>query len=426
LKLLTFIVFLFFAARQSAAQSSIGSLGLWHFNSLTGSLKTEGRYRDQQTIVDNYSEFPKLYYLSGGLQLNSHSYVWHPNFLQIDMGLDLNPGTSKADYIVIPDFSETTTLNQAEITATFFEQKNINFSVTARYHKNIINRENLNSVNSDKFQWGGAVSYRNKILPVELTFFNADLDQEELPSRRKYDFNQQNMQVIAEKSFSTRDKHKLLYSREDFFRKEAEFEPIANLTNSFELHNEYTFDQKKNYTFTSDISNIDRRGSGSYNRLRTSENLIFKLPHNFRLTTTYRYEDFDYRSQRLKQHSVIGKLSHQLFSSLRSSLFYEYHKLNQTTYEQGIYYAGFNFDYTKNVFKSGKLSVTYQAQRYHQDQTSSDVLLSIVNEEYTLTDGEVTLLKSPYIDINTITVEDISATIIYLPGLDYLLFEVNN
>lgn len=426
MKPLTCILFLVALARLGTAQSDIGSLGLWHFSSLSGSLKFNTQYRDQQTSTAISRESPTLKYFTGGVLLNTRSYIWHPNFLKLEIGVDINPGSLKTDYVVLPDISEVNTLNQAKIKAIFFDQKVVSFNLYGGYHNNVINRENLNSIRSNQIQWGGAFYFKGKFLPLRVDYSELKLDQLEVPIDRSFNIHQRNIRAEANKSFTNRDKNKLIFSSENFFRKEQEFSPLSNLTNTLELHNDYKFDDEGNYTFRSDISNINRNGANGYKRFRATESLTLKLPANFRFSTNYKFEDYDYFNQRLKQHSLGALLNHQLYLSLRSTLFFDYFKLNQTSYEQGTYDAGFSLFYTKKIFKSGKIDITYQKEKYHQDQSSADALHSVSHEEYTLTDGEVTILISPYIDINTITVEDASGTIIYDKGLDYLLFEVNN
>jgi len=67
--------------------------GGWRFTSLTGSVKLNGLYRNQDRILKDFEEIYETVFFSGGLLLNSHSYIWHPDFLMIDANIEVNPGT---------------------------------------------------------------------------------------------------------------------------------------------------------------------------------------------------------------------------------------------------------------------------------------------------------------------------------------------
>jgi hypothetical protein len=66
----------------------------------------------------------------------------------------------------------------------------------------------------------------------------------------------------------------------------------------------------------------------------------------------------------------------------------------------------------------------YTYNKEFEKMKSSDALLNIVNEEYTITD--MVLMKRPYIYTSSIEVKDATGTLVYQLGLDYILTTVGD
>lgn len=81
-------------------------------------------------------------------------------------------------------------------------------------------------------------------------------------------------------------------------------------------------------------------------------------------------------------------------------------------------------NYTKKI-PGGHLNIVYKLDTYRQDHTSSSIDLRTLGEEYTLSDNRITLLKLPYIILSSVVVRDISGTLIYEAGFDYMLIQQN-
>ena len=109
-KYLIITFYLLFFSSVVFAQINGTTGGLWNQVSLNGAISLEGQYRSQETILkSNLTERPKTSLLRGLFLLRSQSYVWHPNFLLLDLDLEYQPGSRKDNYLVIPDRSETQT-----------------------------------------------------------------------------------------------------------------------------------------------------------------------------------------------------------------------------------------------------------------------------------------------------------------------------
>ena len=118
----------------------------WQLTSLNGAAKVEGLYRNQQMNTNSIYENQKSSLVWGGLQLNTSSYIWHPNFLSLDIGGEYNPEKRKELYLVVPDQAEAVTAKKVDFSAIFFKRKPINLGVYANYNESYNARENLSNI----------------------------------------------------------------------------------------------------------------------------------------------------------------------------------------------------------------------------------------------------------------------------------------
>jgi len=327
------------------------------------------------------------------------------------------------DYLVTPNQSEIRTLNKYDLRATLFNQKVVSVSVFANFNQNFINRENLVSVKSKNFQWGGTFNYKNKSLPITASYQQLKWDQEEKETGRLFKNKQKSFQARASKSFTrNKDKNSLTYTRDEYFRQDPGLSPIINNVDNLVLTNSITFDPKKRYSFTSNISNYDQRGNIDFSRFQALENISLNLPKRIGFNGTYSYYDNKQSETRLKQHGVMGELSHQLFSSLSTNLLFEYNSIDQSTFRRFYTRTGIRLKYSKKIPK-GNLMLNYSFIRRHEEVDSDPVPLQIFNEEHTLSDGRIELLERAFVILPTVVVKDVTQSIIYQLDFDYILIE---
>ena len=137
-------------------------MGFWKHTSLHGSIQMEGLYRSQETTLRNGAkEQPKTTLFTGNLNVNSRSYIWHPNFLKLNIDAEYNPAVRNQKYIVVPNRSETRTAEQARLSTTFFDQRPLSFNTYYNLSHLYINRELTTNVETYQNEFGAGLSYRN-------------------------------------------------------------------------------------------------------------------------------------------------------------------------------------------------------------------------------------------------------------------------
>ena len=91
-------------------------------------------------------------------------------------------------------------------------------------------------------------------------------------------------------------------------------------------------------------------------------------------------------------------------------MYFEYAKVNQeaaTLHEETDIRGGVDLRYTKKI-PTGHLNLSYRYYRHQHTTEGVTGFLQVINEEQVLTDGEVTLLNKPYVEIASVVVKDVT------------------
>jgi len=271
---------------SSFSQTEDKSTKLFGLNSVSGELSLMGQYRQQDRILkSNTTESLESSIFSGGLLLKSTGYVWHPNLLLLSLDANYNPQNKQENYLVIPDRSEVRTLQRLHLNGTFLRQKPVTLSCFVDLNRNYINNEDLTNIKSDHKKYGGTFYVKSNFIPLTLSYVNAKWDQQEIISNRTFKNEHLGIQGRINKSFSSRDNHKLSYNYNDYFRQDNSLTQVQNLTQEVSLIDNVFFDRDKRYYFSSYIAGFDQVGYNNYQRLQARENLNLKLPKRLYFNT---------------------------------------------------------------------------------------------------------------------------------------------
>jgi hypothetical protein len=372
--------------------------------------------------IYNYQKNPQFY---GGVMFNTTSYFWHPNFMILDFGAEYNPMKNQDDYLVVPDQSEVNTIKKLDARAVFFKQKPVSIELFANMNECYTNRENLSNLKLNSSNWGGALNFSNKVLPVHISYRDGKWQEKEINTGRIFYMRQRNLQADIIKSFSKIDRNELRFSHNNYFRQDDELPPISNIADNLDLINRVEFDKKQNFTFNSHISWINQKGFDAYSRTQANESLSLKLPANFTLTGNYDYFNNKRIDQKSVQNNFSGNLGYKLYKSLTANVYFEDNTLKHTLYQENNYKLGLDVRYTKKI-PTGILSLSYYSYKQRQKRVSDVTEQQVFNEDHSLTDGVIVLLNKSFIFINSVIVKDITGTIIYKLNLDYILINRNN
>lgn len=423
MRIIRFYIFLFFFAATGYAQQSYISFGQWKHTSLHGNISLQHLYRSQETILrTGITEKPITQDFNGQMVFDSRSYFWHPNFLKINLNSEYNPNVKIEKFLVIPNRSETRTAEKIRVETQFFDQRPLSVNLFAGLSHSYINREYTSSVENNRKDYGGGLSFRNRFLPLSIHYFNTDWKQNELATNRRYLNRRENVRAEAGKSFTLSDDSKISFSYDDYMREYGNAGSIRNFTSFAQINNRYFFNKERTTYWNSRISYRDQNGSQPFDKTQVYENLQYALPASFKFSTFYRFSDYSQQSFSNRQHSALGRLDHQLFLSLHSQLYFEYIDIKHTSYTEYINRAGIGFDYQKKI-PTGTLRLGYFFQRRTDNHNSSAGLQQIINEEHELSDELIILLNNPDIDPGSVVLWNAERTFQYQLNIDYIVLQ---
>ncbi len=420
------ILVFFIASGYCFAQNQPADFKAWRLMSYSGTVGIRGFYREQERVLNNLEDFSRFPFLYGGIALNTQSYIGHPNLLVLDIGGEFNPGLSKQTYTVSPDRSEVLTFKKLDVRATLFRNKPMSLSSYLNLSQNFINREYVTSLKTDTRQWGINYHYRNKFLPITVSYSDRVWDQLELETGRIYQNKQSDFQARASKSFTNLgDFHEVRFWRYKYFRQDRSSIPINNLNYNLLINNTFYFDSQKKYMLRSSITNLNQEGNINQKRFQMFESVHLRLPYKLRFSGNYDFNNIRQQAQQYKQHRIKARLNHELFSSLKTGVYFENFKTIHTAYDETNIRAGASLNYTKKI-PTGILSLIYTFNKHSQNVVSNPgSTVQIIDENQVLADGQIVLLNRPYVNVNTIVVKDPTGSIIYQKDFDYFIQERN-
>ncbi len=401
------------------------SLGIWHLRNISGELDLKGQYRQLESSFNDVYEDQRSTYLLSGIKLNTSSYLWDKDILLIDLGGAYSPELRDEQYITIPDRSEVRNLAKLDLKATLFNNKPVTLQGFYNYDQSYYNRELLTNVRSTNQLWGGILSLNNKFLPLSLTYRNQKWNQDEIQTGRTFNMDQENIQARANKSFGSRDRTELLYSHYDYHYRYAELHETAHLIDRIALNNSIFFDASRKYNLNSRFTWYDQEGTTTFRRLELFEGLSLTLPHQLRFQGSFDLYNLKNPEQTWGQRRIRLSLQHKLFKSLTTKVYVDNTMVRQEAaqlHQEADTRFGVDLKYSKKI-PTGYLNLSYRYFRHEHSTEGVTGILQVINEEQTITDGEVTLLNKPYVDDFSLIVKDVSGTLIYQLNFDYILIE---
>jgi hypothetical protein len=401
------------------------SWGFWHLRDISGEVDLLGQYRQLVSRFNDVTEDQRSSYLMGGIKLNTSSYLWEEDILLIDLNVAYSPEAREEQYITIPDRSEVRTLKKVGLTTTLFNNKPLTLQGFFNFDQHYYNRELLTNVRSNNLHAGGIISSNNRVLPVTITYRSTNWDQEETETGRTFRTNQQHVQARTSKSFGTRDRSELEYTHNNYHYWYTTQHQTHHLIDRVALNNHVYLDSARRYQLNSRITWHNQEGTNSFRRLEVVEGISLHLPYQLRFRANFDLYNLKDPLQVWDQKRGRVSLEHKLFESLLSRVRVEMSRSGQeavTLHEEQDLRAGAELRYTKKI-PTGFLNLSYRYYRHRHTTEGVTGSLQVYDESHTLSDGEMTTLDHPYIEVLSVMVKDVTGTITYQLNFDYILID---
>ncbi|MDT8413367.1 MAG: hypothetical protein RQ875_12955 [Vicingaceae bacterium] len=417
----TVILMLLFLTSISYSQQNSVKIAPWSLLSYGGNINLNGQYYNSTFLQEGTQNFGYQY--SPGGFISTQSYVYHPNFLTLNISGGYQPQFGEVISSITPDYLTSISLLQYNVNAAFL--KTLDYKVNAYYNynqKNGVDRFYDRDITTKK--WGAGFIYDGSY-KVRTNFEHNDTHELDNYTDRELLVSVTYLKGSVMKSFFKNDRNELdfnlqttLSESKDLFKNSSDLIYIG-------YNNMFFLNKKQTITSNSKLFISKQKGTSNNIEEGLSESILFPIAKQLTFNSKFSLIRRERESQLTKELNLGGSLNHSIYQSLQNNLLIQYNNNNQ----EGIYNFGnvlinFNTNYNKKIpFIKGDINIVYEFDYQHQNRESKDNLVSIYNEKKLFEDGSIVLLNSPNIIIESVLVKDVTGTIIYQENLDYILIQ---
>lgn len=427
--ILNTVLLLMFVITSTKAQvddRKIFSLGFWNFSSVYGEFRFGGMFHQGGMSSQSASDYVKSKSYYGGLQLNTNSYIWSPNFITLGINANYTPSSAESKRQLFNNRYDLVDSRNINIYSSILPTKKFTLNGFASFNDNYDNRENLTDLKNQGKTLGMSLAIKSKRLPVFMSYTNSLYEQHELTTIHQIIYNESSFIANLSKSYTSRDKTELSYNNKTFCRGVDTFANVINNLQTVQLRNTLFLDSVKNTRLSTDIYALRQCGIDSFDQLRVSESFNKRLKNKTQIASNYSFFYSQNPHQCFNQNQINAVVSKQFFESLTLGVNGEYNKADQTEYKDWFLNLGYNATYSKRILRKNYLTISYNYNTLRTCHESGDQTLNVINEVYTLDDNAVVIIKAPYVLQPTLLVKDITGTIIYTLNIDYQLYTHGN
>lgn len=400
----------------------------WKLMEFTGGVGVNGMYGSTKLkntfgLLENYERSS----FSGIASFESKSYIWHPNFMVLDINASYNPSVKKLASLVRPDYAYALDLKQLNASAIFLKQKKISFSARVNLSESYINIENITNTKRTNKGFGGSLRYVNKFAPINLSYDSRVSFSKDSNTNREQDEKGSSLVLNMSKSFKNNFESTLLMShKKDDHSIGSRFQFNTTQTRIL-FTNKIDLTKSKQSKLMSRIDfNNHNFNNNKSERLQFFERLSLALSDDLNWTTNSNYSINNLGSGEVKRMSINTNLYYRLYESLFSRVNVSYNNTKTDFFKQTGNNYSFNTRYTKKIPFNGSLMLTYAYNKRINNTDGKSNILEVNDEEYILSDSEVVLLRNSNIHENSIVVRNNARTLIYEKDIDYVIIETGN
>jgi len=368
-------------------------------------------------------------YFAPTLKLIVEGTVYHPNLVEyridVEGGVAVRDETLKTGDVVNERAggNETDTLQRYHAMVRFLKERPYATTLSADRDQSIRDYDFFNRVEIEDEIYRAQSGYRAGPVPFTL---DAQHHEQRTTGFEDREFSQTD-DTVSLRAQSQRGQYgstEFSYRYYKFKREEDGLSPSEGTNHSVDLYDTESFGTGERVRLNSMLYYYDM---GTKDSPSTSGSVQERLNvrHMEHLESFYDYA-FDRRTADEVEdntHQGSATLRHQLYESLVSAV--DVHGLTQestapdSTFQVNRYGVGISEGYTKKLSTWGRLALGYSGRVDQEQRTSSGPTLNVINETHRLTDGTITLLNQPRVNIASIVVTDTTGTILYRNLLDY-------
>lgn len=387
-----------------------------------GELETVVEHRSDEQGTDGSRRQSDTQVFEERVRVRTKGDVYHPDFMNFDVAVGVGLSQQHIDSDDVSGWDEDT-LNDYSLFAQFLRAKPVSGTVDASRSEDLIARQFLGSLHTQRESEGGALFIRSEDWPMTFQYSNSDISQDGLSSVGSDFFRREDerFRYSVHHDFGEASRARFNFSRTDSTQ-ESIGAVIDTETDTYTFSHDYGFGGDKQHRLDSFFNFVDQTGSFEYDNLRWQERL--RLQHTPNLLSKYDLRFTDLERDTLSSEEIRGQagIEHHLYESLVSTAdaFVSTTDLDeQGRLDQQGGLVGLNY-HKENRW--GMLLSTYSGSYTQTEQSGGGSTGIVVDESHTATDIIPVQLNRTNIDVSSIRVKDTDGSF-FQEGDDYTLTE---
>jgi len=386
-------------------------------------LVAERRADEQGTSGDRRKSTTQVF--EERVRLNTAGDVYHPDFLFYTAAVGVGLAQQEIDSDD-ESGSSSETLDEYNFFAQLLRGKIYPTTFNASKSEELIARQFLGALRTDRENRGVTFSLRPEGLPMTFQYSESEIGQDGLSSLARDFFEREDERF---RYSVTHDFSRLSHLSFDFDRAEvlqrSVGATIVTDTDRYNMLHDLVFGADEQYRLDSSFNYADQSGSFDFENLQLQERL--RVQHTDEFLTNYevRFTDSDRITVRNKEIRGQGGFEHRLYESLvtTGNLFTSTTDLDsQGDLDQHGGLLAFNY---RKKNRWGTLYSTYSASLTESEQSGGTGTGVAMDESHIFTDPLPVTLNRVNIDTSTIVVTDSTGLNFYTEGDDYTISEMN-
>ena len=378
---------------------------------------------DKQGTADNQRK-SETDVMEERIRLKTEGDIYHPDFLLFDaagaIGLAQQNNRSDETYE-----KRNETLDEYSLFAQLLRKKQYPTTFYANKSENLIPRQFLGSLRTDRENRGASLSIKSKQWPMLFQYSTSETNQDSLTSNASDFFrrNEEEYNYSLNHDFSELSHISFDFDKSDITQKTIGA-TIETKAEKYSLLHNLMFGSQKQNNLNSFFNYVNQTGTFAFENLQWEERL--RLQHSKDFLTTYDLRYTDSKRDTLTNKEIRGQagLEHRLYESLVTNANFFVSSTDIGT-QGNLFQEGgtLAFNYRKkNPF--GFLLSSYSASLSQSKQSGGSGTGVVINESHIAKDITPVELDRTNIDILSIRVKT-STGLLYQEGEDYTISQQN-
>ena len=389
-----------------------------------GELEAVVEHRSDEQGTDGSRRESDTQVFKERVRVRTKGDVYHPDFMNFDVAVGVGLSQQHIDSDEVSGWDEDT-LNDYNVFAQFLRAKPISGTVDASRSEDLIARQFLGSLQTQRESEGAALFIRSEDWPMTFQYSNSDISQDGLSSVGSDFFRRsdERFRYSVHHDFGEASRARFNFSRTDSTQ-ESIGAVIDTETDTYTFSHDYGFGDEKQHRLDSFFNYVDQTGSFEYDNLRWQERL--RLEHTPNLWSKYDLRFTNLERDTLSSEEVRGQagIEHHLYESLISTAdaFVSTTDLDdQGRLDQQGGIVGLNY---RKENPWGMLLSTYSGSYTQTEQSGGGSTGIVVDERHIASEIVPVQLNRTNIDVSSIRVKDTDGSF-FQEGDDYTIVEQN-